>query len=335
MGGDHGPEVVVPAALQVLGTHEDVKIIFVGNEAVLAPLLNQPKAIALKARWRVHHATEVVEMDELPSQAMRNKKDSSMRVALDLVKSEVAQACVSAGNTGALMATARFVLKTLPGIDRPAIVTRFPTRDDHQSVYVLDLGANVDSSAEVLAQFAVMGSVLASASGIANPRVGLLNIGEEEIKGNDQVKRTAELLAQNTAIHYIGYVEGDGIFSADADVVVCDGFVGNIALKACEGIAKLMGAFIKEAFTQNILTRLAAWVVLPVLKRLQAKMDPRRRNGAILIGLNGIVIKSHGSAGVVAFSSAIEEAVSEIEKNVPQRIREQVSRILDSESEKE
>lgn len=329
MGGDHGPQVVVPAALRALRAHDDLKIAFVGNQDVLTPLL-KARGRDLTDRWSIHHTTEVVGMDELPSQALRNKKYSSMRVAINLVNEGQAEACVSAGNTGALMATARFVLKTVPGIDRPAIVTRFPTKHANKEVYVLDLGANVDSSAEQLHQFAVMGSILAaSVHGNAAPRVGLLNIGAEEIKGNEQVKRTAELLSQNKAIHYIGFVEGDGIFAGEADVVVCDGFVGNIALKACEGIAKLMGGYIKEAFNKNILTRLAGMMVFPILKKVQTRMDPRLRNGAILIGLNGIVIKSHGSAGVIAFAAAIEEALLEVEKNVPQRIREHVGAILE------
>jgi len=327
MGGDHGPSMLVPAALRVLRAHPDLHLILVGKEEKLIPVLKS-QGKELSDRWSIQHASEEVEMDELPSQALRTKKDSSMRVALNLVKEGRAQACVSSGNTGALMATARFVLKTLPGIDRPAIMTRFPTKTGE--VRVLDLGANVDSSAEHLHQFAVMGSIAAAAvDNIERPTVGLLNIGAEEIKGNEQVKQTAELLSANDAINYIGYVEGNDLFSGVADVVVCDGFVGNIALKACEGISKLISHYTREAFRENWWSKLAAIPALPVLKRLRKRIDPRRRNGATLLGLNGIVIKSHGSAKVMAFAIAIEEAVLEVQKNLPELIRQQVGVVLE------
>lgn len=328
MGGDHGPKVIVPSAIRVLKSYPDIKLIFVGKKEQLQPLLNEQGG-ALSARWEIHHAGEVVAMDESPSTAMRTKKDSSMRVALNLVKEGKAQACVSAGNTGALMATARYVLKTLPGIDRPAIIARFPTKTN-QEVRVLDLGANVDSSPEHLYQFAVMGSVLASAvNNIAKPKVGLLNVGEEEIKGNDLVKKAHELFERSDAINYIGYVEGNTIFDCIADIVVCDGFVGNITLKACEGIAELIGMYAREAFKSAWWTKIAALPAIPILKRLIRRIDPERHNGASLIGLNGIVVKSHGSANAVAFAYAIEEAVLEIEKNIPQRIKEKVSSVLE------
>jgi glycerol-3-phosphate acyltransferase PlsX len=320
MGGDHGPQVVVPAGLQVLENNPDLNIIFVGKQEILQRLLDQG-GNHLSGRWSIVHAAEEVAMDESPAAALRYKKESSMRKAINLVKEHQAQACISAGNTGALMATARFILKTLPGIDRPAIITRFPTLHEHQEVRVLDLGANVDSSAEHLCQFALMGSIFAEAvDNIQNPKVGLLNIGEEQIKGNEQVKQTAELLQKNKNINYIGYVEGNTIFEGKVDVVVCDGFIGNITLKAAEGTAQMLGHFMRKAFQKNIWTRLAAITAWPVLKNLKKEMDPQRRNGAILLGLTGVVVKSHGRAGIIGFAAAIEEASLEIEKNIPELI---------------
>lgn len=322
MGGDHGPQVVVPAGLQVLRKYPDLHLIFVGQEQSIKPLLPQSGADII-SRCSVRHAAETVGMDESPASALRFKKDSSMRVAINLVKSEEAQACVSAGNTGALMATSRFVLKTLPGIDRPAIITRFPTLNGDHLVRILDLGANVDSSAEHLCQFAVMGSVFAKAvDNISNPRVGLLNIGEEAIKGNEQVKQTAELLQGYKKINYIGFIEGNTIFEGKADVVVCDGFIGNITLKACEGVAHLISIYARRAFQQNWLTRLAVLPSLPILKSLTRRVDPQRRNGAVLLGLTGVVVKSHGRAGIIGFAAAIEEAYLEIDKNIPHLIEQ-------------
>jgi glycerol-3-phosphate acyltransferase PlsX len=257
-------------------------------------------------------------MHELPSKALRGKKDSSLRVAIDLVKEGRAQACVSAGNTGALMATARFVLKTLPGIDRPAIISALPSLNGH--THVLDLGANAECSPEHLYQFAVMGSVLVSAIyGIEKPKVGLLNIGEEEIKGNDQIQGAAKLLSASS-LNYVGFVEGDDIFLGDYDVVVCDGFVGNIALKAGEGLAKWIAQVMREEFSKNLLTKLSALAAMSVLRSFKDRVDPRHYNGASLLGLNGIVIKSHGSADDISFASAIRVALIEVEKGVPTRI---------------
>jgi glycerol-3-phosphate acyltransferase PlsX len=317
MGGDIGPEVVVPAALRVLKTTGDaVRLILVGQEDILLARLDQ-----LKAKGHpgivIRHASQLVNMDESPAQALRVKKDSSMRVAINLVKQGEADACVSAGNTGALMATARFVLKTLPGIDRPAICTTLPTLRGHTRV--LDLGANVDSKAEHLLQFAVMGSVLAEVNGIQQPRVGLLNIGEEDIKGNEQVKDAARLLTSSD-LNYIGFVEGDGIYLDEIDVVVCDGFVGNIALKSSEGVAKLIRHFMTQEFKRNLLTRLAGLIALPVLRAFSRRIDPRRYNGASLLGLQGIVIKSHGGADALAFANAIQVAMLEVEQAVPRCI---------------
>lgn len=328
MGGDHGPIVTVPAAIRILGEYENVHLILVGNEDILRQQLAACK-IKENDRLRIHHASQKVEMDDLPSVALRTKKDSSMRVAINLVKQDIAQACVSAGNTGALMAIARFVLKTLPGIDRPAISAVLPTMKPDTKVRVLDLGANVDSEVEYLLQFAVMGSVLSSAvDNIKNPTVGLLNIGAEEIKGNEQVKKAAQLLAVTSGINYIGYVEGDEIYKGIADVVVCDGFVGNVALKVTEGALKLMGQYIKEAFKRNWLTRLSGLMALHVLKRLRKRMDPARYNGASLVGLQKIVIKSHGSANKIAFVNAIHEAILEVKKDIPHRIAKQTSELL-------
>jgi len=325
MGGDHGVAVVAPAAAASLRRHPGLRLILVGDEGRIRDALAQCGAEPGE-RLRIVHASQQVEMDELPSQALRYKKDSSMRVALELVKRGEAEACVSAGNTGALMATARYVLKTLPGIDRPAICTALPTVRGH--CHVLDLGANVDSRPENLFQFAVMGSVLASAvDNNPSPRVGLLNIGEEEIKGNEKVKGAAELLAAS-GLGYVGFVEGDDIFNGEVDVVVCDGFEGNVALKASEGVAKMIAHFLRESFTSSWYGRLAALVAAPVLKRFKDRIDPRQYNGASLVGLRGIVVKSHGGADEIAFGNAISVAVTEIEKQVPQRISQLLSRQL-------
>lgn len=326
MGGDYGPSVVIPAALRSLACHPDLKLILVGQEEGLRNHLRSIQALSHE-RLLIYNATQTVEMDEPPSQALRNKKDSSMRVAINLVKTEQAQACVSAGNTGALIATARFVLKTLAGIDRPALVRELPTLGGRTRV--LDLGANIDSYAENLFQFAVMGSVLASVEdNISNPAVGLLNIGAEEIKGNDQVKQAAHLLTGNDAVNYIGFVEGDDIFKGVADVIVCDGFVGNIALKTSEGTAQLIRSYIKRAFKRNFLTKIAGFISYPIFKAIQREIDPARYNGASILGLNGIVIKSHGSADVVAYTSAINEAVIEVRKNIPLCIGERITKLL-------
>lgn len=325
MGGDFGPQVIVPAALSVLDQEHDLTLILVGDRDTLTPHLAGVKP-AVRDRLVIRHASQRVEMDELPSQALRLKKDSSMRVAINLVKEGVADACVSAGNTGALMATARYVLKTLPGIDRPAIITALPAIAGH--THMLDLGANVDCKAEHLFQFAVMGSVLATAvDNIERPRVGLLNIGQEEIKGNDQVKEAARLLAASN-LNYIGFVEGDDIYKGTVDVIVCDGSVGNVALKTSEGLAKMLRHYMKEEFSRGPFARLAGLVALPVLKAFGRKIDHRRYNGASLLGLQGIVIKSHGNADAFAFANAIRIALLEVNKAVPQRISKQLESLL-------
>lgn len=314
MGGDFGPRVTVPASLAVLRETPSLRLTLVGDEALISPFLSRLPP-AESDRVSVLHTLEVVAMDDKVAVALRQKKQSSMRLAINLVHAKTVQACVSAGNTGALMAVSRFVLKTHANIDRPAILTALPTMTGH--VHMLDLGANVDSQPEHLLQFAQMGSAVAEAlDGIAMPRVGLLNIGEEEIKGNDLIKRTDELL-RASGLNYIGYVEGDGVFRGHADVVVCDGFVGNVALKASEGVARMMAGMIREEIGRNWLTRVVGALALPIWKGLRQRMDPGRYNGASLVGLTGIVIKSHGSADVASFAQAVRVAVKEVEKNVP------------------
>lgn len=319
MGGDNGVEVVVSAALNYLKKDSDVSLILCGDESVIKSLLpeNLPGGLSIV------HASQQVAMDELPSKALRNKKDSSMRVAINQVKDGNADACVSAGNTGALMATARFVLKMIPGIERPAIMTKLPsTKGD---TWVLDLGANVDCTSEHLFQFAVMGSELLSAIGeINNPKVGLLNIGQEEIKGNEQVKQANELLSAS-GLNYIGYVEGDDIYLGDVDVVVTDGFIGNVALKSSEGVAKMIREKLKAAFTRGPISKLVGLLAYPVLKAFARSIDPRRYNGASLLGLKGIVIKSHGGVDELAFENAIAVAKAEVQGDVTEHIAEKIA----------
>lgn len=321
MGGDHGPHVTVPAALQVLKQESELNIVLVGlSDAIEAEL----RALGASAgpRLRIHHASEVVAMDESPQSAMKNKKDSSMRVAINLVKSGEAHACVSAGNTGALMATARFVLKTLPGIDRPAIASTLPSQQG--MTYMLDLGANADCTPEQLLQFAIMGAMLAACvEHKERPTVGLLNIGSEDIKGNETVKLAGELL-RASHINFCGNVEGNDIYKGTVDVVVCDGFAGNVALKASEGLAQMMGRFLTAEFKRNLLTRLMGLIAMPVLKAFKRRLDPRRYNGASLLGLRGIVVKSHGGADSFAFRHAIETAAEEARSGVLRRITEQL-----------
>ena len=322
MGGDVGVASTVPAALNTIKSRSDVNIILVGQEDVVRPELDKGGSFPAD-RIRIHHASQVVEMNESPAISMRKKKDSSLRVAINLVKEGVADACVSAGNTGALMATARFVLKTLPGINRPAIVTVIPTQFDH--VHVLDLGANVDVPAEYLFQFGAMASILVKhVENIERPRVALLNIGMEDIKGNETVKQAAELF-RNSRLNYVGFREGDSIYTEDVDVIVCDGFVGNVALKASEGVAQMMSTAIRDEFSRNPLTKIAALASMPILKAVRERFDHRRYNGATLIGLNEIVIKSHGSADVYAFGFAINTAIHEAETRLPQKLRDELA----------
>ncbi|HXF65605.1 MAG TPA: phosphate acyltransferase PlsX [Burkholderiales bacterium] len=324
MGGDHGVPVTVPAALGVLQADPDASFILVGRREAIESELSRHGA-APGVRLRVQHASEIVEMNEAPAAALRSKKDSSIRVAVNLVKHGEAAACVSAGNTGALMAIARFVLKTLPGIDRPAIATPLPTLKGH--TYILDLGANVNCTPEHLLQFGIMCSELVSSvEGRERPTVGLLNIGVEDIKGNELVKRAAELM-RASGINFYGYVEGDDIYKGTTDIVVCDGFVGNVALKASEGLAQMLAVFLRREFNRNVLTRAAGLVALPVLNAFKRRVDHRRYNGASLLGLRGIVVKSHGSADAFAFEFAIRRALQEARSGVIAHIAERMAAV--------
>lgn len=322
MGGDFGPRVTIPAVLAVLQEDPEIKFILVGLEDVIQTELKLHR-ITGDARLRVQNASQVVEMSESPQSALKNKKDSSMRVIANLVKSGEADAAVSAGNTGALMAISRFVLKTLPGIDRPAIASTLPSQNGH--VHMLDLGANADCTPEHLLQFGIMGAMLvACVENIPNPTVGLLNIGSEDIKGNDVVKMAGELL-RGSNLNFYGNIEGDDIYKGTVDVVVCDGFVGNSVLKASEGLAKTLRKFLTEEFTRNWLTKLAGLIAMPVLKAFKHRVDTRRYNGASFLGLKGIVVKSHGGADSYAFSYAIRTAADEARSGVLNRISEQLS----------
>jgi glycerol-3-phosphate acyltransferase PlsX len=324
MGGDHGPAVTVAASLDFLAADSASMLLLVGLEEPLERELERAHS-PHKARITIVPATEVVGMDEDVRTAIRTKKHSSMRIAIDLVKEGRAQACVSAGNTGALMGTAKFVLKTLPGIDRPAICAVLPTRTGR--VYALDLGANADCTPEHLQQFAIMGATLVRVmEGKDNPSVGLLNIGSEEIKGNEVVKKAGELL-RRTPINFHGNVEGDDIYKGTTDVVVCDGFAGNVALKTSEGLAKMLGDFLKEEFTRTWATRVLALFAYPVIRRFRRRVDHRRYNGAALLGLRGIVVKSHGSADRLAFATAIERAAAEARHGLIERIGEEIAHL--------
>jgi glycerol-3-phosphate acyltransferase PlsX len=325
MGGDFGPSVTVPAAAKALMANPDIELVLVGQQDKLLAQIEQ-HGLVNEARLSIRHASEVVSMDESPAIALKKKKDSSMRVAINLVKDGTVDACISAGNTGALMATSKFVLKTIPGIHRPAICTSLPTIKGH--THMLDLGANIDCSAEHLLQFAVMGSVLAqSVDDNPSPSVGLLNIGSEAIKGNDVVKEASRLISE-TSLNYAGFIEGDDIYTGKVDVVVADGFIGNVSLKTAEGLASLVNTVLKREFKRNIFTKLAALIAMPILNAVRHTLDPRQYNGASLLGLNGIVIKSHGSADVDSFFNAIKIASIEIDKSVPDRISKEIELYL-------
>ncbi len=319
MSGDRGPSICVPATLAAAKENGDIRLTLVGRKADLERELGQ----SVPANIRCLHAADVVGMSDRPKDALRRKKDSSMRRALDLVKTLDADACVSAGNTGALMATAHFVLKMLPGVERPAIVSTIPSRGGH--TYMLDLGANATCTPAQLHQFAVMGAVLASdlEGAHARPRIGLLNIGEEDIKG-DEVVQAAHNLLLASDLNYVGFVEGHDIFSDTVDVVVTDGFTGNVALKTMEGVARLISDAMREEFTRSAGRKLGALIAGPALKALRSRLDPRQYNGASMVGLNGVVIKSHGGADVFAFQRAIEVAILEARNGVPARIAERL-----------
>ena len=333
MGGDKGPLITIPAAIMAINTLPNLHLILCGDEQIITEILARSN---ITKQDLEHHnqlsllpTTQVVEMDEKPAFALRTKKDSSMRKALDLVHEDKAQACVSAGNTGALFSMAHFVLKTLSGVERPALISSLPTHDKDKHVFMLDLGANVFCDSHVLYQFGVMGSVMAAqVDGIKNPRIALLNMGEEAIKGSDHIKQAALELSANDDINYIGFIEGSDIFSNKADVIVCDGFVGNVALKTCEGVAHLVYEKSKILINQNFLIKLMTALFRSSLKKLFKLVNPDQYNGASLIGLRGIVVKSHGNANANAFYSAIMEAVKEVERQVPIKIKNSLEQEL-------
>ncbi|WP_084166672.1 phosphate acyltransferase PlsX [Pseudomonas knackmussii] len=325
MGGDYGPHCIVPACISFLAENPALQLVLVGQAPLIEQLCARVPA-SDRSRLHIQHASEVIGMDERPSQALRGKPDASMRVALELVRGGTAHACVSAGNTGALMALSRYLLKTLPGIDRPAMVTAVPTQGGY--CHLLDLGANVDCSAEHLYQFAVMGAVAAEALGKPQPRVALLNVGTEDIKGNQQVKLASTLLEQARGINYIGYIEGDGLYRGLADVVVCDGFVGNILLKSSEGLAAMVVSRLEELFASSLSAKAIGLVAMPLLRRLRSELTPSRYNGASFLGLQGIVVKSHGSAGEEGIKSALRRALIEIRENLPQRLHGRLEDLL-------
>lgn len=325
MGGDFGPHCIVPACLAALAEFPSLHLTLVGQTSLIEEQLARHSDVD-RDRLRLQHADEVIGMDERPAQVLRGKPNASMRVAVDLVRQGQAAACVSAGNTGALMALSRYLLKTLPGIDRPAMVSPIPT--EQGSCYLLDLGANVDCSAEHLYQFAIMGAVAAEALGVERPRVALLNVGTEEIKGNQQVKLAASLLRQAPGLNFVGFIEGDGVYRGEADVVVCDGFVGNILLKSSEGLVRMVTGQLEALFNDGLFAQAIGALAMPLLRRLKADLAPARHNGASFLGLQGIVVKSHGAAGQESFQSAIRCALREVEENLPQRLHGRLEDLL-------
>jgi glycerol-3-phosphate acyltransferase PlsX len=316
MGGDFGPRGIVQACVACLSEHPSLHLALVGQPTPLENLLAAHPGVD-RSRLFIMPASEIIDMSDKPAQVLRGKPDASMRVALQALRDRKVQAVVSAGNTGALMALSRHVLKTLPGVDRPAMVAAIPTRTGH--CQLLDLGANVDCTAEHLYQFALMGVVVAEAQGVLRPRVALLNVGTEDIKGNQQVKAAAALL-ETAGLNYIGFVEGDGLYRGEADVVVCDGFVGNVLLKASEGLASMIGERIEAQFSDGLMARLAGVVALPVLRRLREELVPARHNGASFLGLQGIVVKSHGAAGAQGLQVAIERAQRQVADDLPRQL---------------
>ena len=327
-GGDFGFPVTVKAGINALGIYKDLHLHFVGDEKGIQKELNKHSIYkTFLDRISITHASEVINMDDSPSTALRHKKDSSMRVAIDLIENGTVDACVSAGNTGALMAIARFILKTIEGVDRPAIMGSFPTLNGH--IHVLDLGANVDSKPETLLQFAFMGSItVQNTENIPNPTIGLLNVGVEEIKGHDRIQDTAELL-KASSLNYSGFVEGDDIYKGVVDVIVCDGFEGNIALKASEGVANLFSYFLKKSFNRNLLTKIVALLAKPIMNNFKSHVDPGQYNGASLLGLKGVVVKSHGNADIDSYFQAIKEAYLEAHAKITDKISAQLTRELE------
>lgn len=328
MGGDQGPDIVVTALARALSSYTQVDFILVGDQQVLQPILDRYPAISQSPRVTLQHASQVVAMDDKPSAVVRAKPDSSMRAALDLVNNGSADACVSAGNTGALMAMAYLTLKPIPGVVRPALVAPLPQQDGRQSL-LLDLGANPVCDAETLCQFGIMGSVMAQQINRQSyPRVALLNMGREDLKGNDTVKQAAQLLKATPGIHYIGFVEGNDLFSGLADVIVCDGFTGNIALKACEGMAELLYHNLKQSIQGHLLTKVLAKLLFKRHKKSWQWLNPDQYNGASLLGLRGVVMKSHGNASANAYFSAIAHAIDEASVELPQRIHDRIEHAL-------
>ena len=333
MGGDQGPLVTLPAAIMAINSLPNLHLILCGDETIittgLARLNISEQQLSQHKQLSIFATTETVEMDDKPAFALRTKKNSSMRKALDLIHEGKAQACVSAGNTGALFSMAHFVLKALPGVERPALISSLPTHDDEKHVFMLDLGANVFCDSHVLYQFGVMGSVMAQqVDGIDKPRIALLNMGEESMKGSDHIKQAALELGDNKTINYVGFIEGSDISSNKADVIVCDGFVGNVALKTCEGVARLVYTKSKTLFNQSFLVKLLTSIIKPGLKKMFKSMNPDQYNGASLIGLRGIVVKSHGNANTGALFSAIMEAVKEVDRQVPEKIKNSLEQDL-------
>ena len=325
MGGDFGPHLIVPASIACLAEFPSLQLVLVGQAPLIESLIAKCPGVD-SARLHVEHAAESVDMEERAGQALRGKPDSSMRVALELVRDGQAQACVSAGNTGALMALSRHVLKTLPGIDRPAMVAPIPAG---QGVcHLLDLGANLDCSAKQLCQFAVMAAVAVEVQGIARPRVGLLNVGSESAKGNLQVRQAAGMLEKIEGLNYIGFVEGDGLYRGEADVLVCDGFVGNILLKGSEGLVLMLMARFQSLLRGSLRGRLAALLVYPLLRRLRRELEPAQHNGASFLGLQGVVVKSHGGADAAGIQSAIRRAIRDVQEGLPARLSDRVARLL-------
>lgn len=325
MSGDYGAQVLVPGVLDQLKINQELRVILVGRESVLRPYLENIPA-ELASRVSFQEASQLVTMDEDPRTALRKKKDSSMRVAINLVRDGLADACVSAGNTGALMATARFVLRTLAGVDRPAIIATIPAIGGN--THMLDVGANSHCTAEQLFQFGVMGSVVAGdIQELDSPRVGLLNIGVEAIKGTEIIREAGRMLSSSN-LNYVGFVEADDIFTGQVDVVVSDGFSGNVALKTLEGAARMISSYMRAEFTRTLFSRIQGLVALPVLKAFRKRTDPRRYNGASMVGLNGIVVKSHGSADRIAFGNAIQIALVECQQGVPI----QISKLLEQQA---
>ena len=328
-GGDFGIPVTINAGIIALKTFSDLTIAFVGDEEdINKEIKNSSISQTILERIEIIHASQVINMDDSPSTALRHKKDSSMRVAINLVKNGEADACVSAGNTGALLSIAKFVLKTITGVDRPAIMSAVPTLTGNPT-HILDLGANVDSKPNTLLQFAIMGSIaVQNTENIKQPTVGLLNVGSEEFKGHWKIQETAELL-KNSSLNYIGFVEGDDMYKGSVDVIVCDGFEGNIALKASEGVAHMFSHFIKKSFNKNIFTKITALIARPVMKEFKSRVDPGKYNGASLLGLKGVVVKSHGNANVDSFFQAIKEAYLEAHAKITDKISVQLTRELE------